>query len=116
MNATEAGPVLMIMTVAISTYASHMPDVKDLRAADPNNPSACADMRVGEVVSGLMTLSVGAMASMVIGNYKPLLVAAATVAALTALYEGILRTDLVEKLNGGLALVRTDDVATSTAA
>lgn len=95
----------MVLTVAMSNYASHMPDIKDLRAADPDNASACADLRIGELVAGLMTISTGALGSVLVKNWLPMWIAIGSVMGLTALYEGVLRTNIVLNVTTGRMMV-----------
>jgi hypothetical protein len=88
----DVGVAMLSVSSGLNVFQSLLPKLSDVRKADPaNNPDIAADVRMGEVAAGTMTLAVGIIASSLTKSPVPAAVALFTVIILVTIYESTLK-------------------------
>lgn len=85
-----AGTALLCVTQAVGAFNTFLPSLSEVRKASDAGETA-ADVRMGEVAAACLTLGIGAVASLVIGNGIPFALSVIAASSLVALYEFTLR-------------------------
>lgn len=81
----------MVLGQTITSFTTFLPSLADVRKAGPDNADMAGDVRLGEIAAGALALGIGAIASSLLGDPTPILVAAVMVVALIFVYETALR-------------------------
>jgi hypothetical protein len=64
MSTDMFGPAMLSVTSGMQAFQGLLPKISDIRKADPqNNPDIAADVRMGEVAAGTLTMGIGLIAS-----------------------------------------------------
>lgn len=107
MDAALFGPATLAVSQGVSAFVAFLPKFTDVRKMSPeNNPDFAADVRMGELAAGTVTMGVGLIASSLTGSPVPAWTALVVVLILVALYESTLRADRpMEPKNAQLRLV-----------
>jgi hypothetical protein len=88
------GPSTLVLGQTVTAFQAFLPNFTEIRAAHPStNPELAADVRMGEIAAGSLTIGVGIIASSLTGSPAPLVVGIITAGILVTLYESALNAD-----------------------
>lgn len=87
------GPAMLGVTQSITAFTTLLPNLSDVRKADPTDASFAADVRMGEVGAVALTIGVGAIASSLTGSSIPVGTSLFMCIVLLTVYESALRGD-----------------------
>lgn len=93
-NPNVFGPATLAMSQGISAFMTFVPNISEIRKADPvNNPDIAADVRMGEIAAATLTMGVGLIASSLTGSPAPTVISLIVCVILIALFESVLKAD-----------------------
>jgi|1185.fasta_scaffold06180_7 hypothetical protein len=90
-NPNMFGPASMVLSQTISSFQSMLPSISEVRKASPDDPDMAGDVRLGEIAASALAIGVGAIASSLLGDPLPVLIASFVAFALIVIYEQALR-------------------------
>lgn len=90
-NANMFGPASMVLGQTISSFTTFLPPLSDVRKAGPDDADMAGDVRLGEIAATALAVGVGAIASSLLGDPTPTVIALLVALALIVVYETALR-------------------------
>lgn len=90
-NPNMFGPASMVLGQTISSFTTFLPPLAEVRKAGPDDADIAGDVRLGEIAASAVAIGVGAIASSLLGDPTPTLIAALVAFALILVYETALR-------------------------
>ncbi len=92
MDANIIGPATLSIGQGLSTFNSFLPKLSEVRRASiSDNPDMAADVRLGEVAAGAVTVGIGVIASGLTQSNIPVITAVIVTLLLVIIYESTLR-------------------------
>lgn len=96
MNNDQASATLLSVTQSVGIFSTLLPHLAEVRKSQ-GDPGTINDVRIGEAAASALVVSIGLMATSLVGSPAPVLVAIASAAVLCFMYESVLRAVPVEK-------------------
>lgn len=93
MSSDIFGPAMLGVSAGIQAFQSMLPRITDIRKETTHNESFAADVRLGEVAAGTLTMGVGIIASSLTQSAIPVYTALLMTIILVTIYESTLRAD-----------------------
>ena|ERR1700750_2845588 len=85
------GPATLAAGQTISSFATFLPRLTDVRKASPDDPGMIGDVRLGEIAASGIALGMGVITSSLTGSPVPMYAAVFVALILIAVYESALR-------------------------
>jgi hypothetical protein len=98
------GPATMVLSQTISSFQSMLPSLSDVRKASTTDDDMAGDVRLGEIAASALSIGVGAIASSLLGDPLPILIASIVALTLIVIYEQALRRD--RPMNPGTRILK----------
>lgn len=95
----DVGAATLAMTQGISAFTFFLPKISDVRKASVNDPSAVADIRVGEAGGLVVAFGIGAIVSGLTKSTLPVVISLLVALIIICLYETVLRSNPLESAN-----------------
>lgn len=86
----DASAILLSVTQSVVVFTALLPPFSTVRKGDKNDPDMRADVRLGEMASSALVISIGLIASGVTGSPGPAMASVVCALALVAMYESVL--------------------------
>ena len=91
--ADNIGAATLAMTQGISAFTFFLPKISDVRKASVGDPSAVADIRVGEAAGLVVSLGIGGIVSGLTKSSLPVAISLLVALLIICLYETVLRAN-----------------------
>lgn len=92
----DLGIATFAIAQGMTSFMAFLPRLTDVRKASFADPSFTADLRIGELGAGVITMGIGGIIAALTGNKLPLIVSLFVVVTIVVLYESVLRIQPVE--------------------
>lgn len=91
-DATAVSAATISLGQTVTAYSFFLPRLQDVRRGDPLNPDVRADVILGQVAAGALSLAVGVLLSGMTGSPYPTYTALFIAAVIAITYQYALRT------------------------
>lgn len=90
LTGADASGVLLAITQSVVVFTALLPEFREVRRANKNDPDMIKDLRVGEVAAVSLVVGIGFIASTVAGSPAPVIASVISALVLVAMYETVL--------------------------